>query len=741
MFSRIISACFSAILIFTSVKSPGLVLLLFSFLNVFPLAAQRPLNTDSLWKVYNNPAEADSNRTKALGALTVKVVHNNPDSALRLAAILLDMARKYNLGRYEGNAYGNMGVAYNNKSQLDSALKYHLISLEVRKRVGDKRGIGVSLNNIGIVYYQRGDYLRAVDFYQQSLEVKESIGDMMGVAAAYSNIGLIYESDNDYKRALQYYEMGLHIRDSIGDTRGIADSYSRIGGFYMNKKDYATTMQYLQKSLPLYIKVGDLKNLGNVIINMGSIYEKLGQKDSAFACYMRAYNLRVRIGDENGRGSSTVSIGSYHASEGNYAEAVKWCSEGFAVGEKVGYPELVKDACYCLANAHGKLGNHKEALFYYRRYNEEKDQLMNDDKSKEITRRMLQYKFEKEQLADSLRGAQEDALKEMQFSQDIDRQKTYTWAGVAGSGLMLALAFVLFRGYRQKQRSNLALGMKNQEVERQKLIVEEKNQAITDSITYARRLQQAILPPLSLWKQHLPESFVLYQPKDIVAGDFYWLEKVLSSESLVLRGSTEPSSQSSDLLLFAVADCTGHGVPGALVSVVCSNALNSAVKEFGLTDPGKILDKVTELVQETFARSESEVSDGMDISLCCLDRKNNRLLWAGANNPLWIARRGELIELKPDKQPVGQFDNRKPFTTHTVQLHPGDCIYVFSDGYADQFGGPDGKKFKYSQLRQLVLSASSRPMAEQEKILLDAFERWKENLVQVDDVCMAGVRV
>lgn len=274
------------------------------------------------------------------------------------------------------------------------------------------------------------------------------------------------------------------------------------------------------------------------------------------------------------------------------------------------------------------------------------------------------------------------------------------------------------------------------ELKEQNTIIEEKNSEILSSITYAKRLQDAILPSAKIWHTYLSESFVLYRPKDIVAGDFYWIEKA------------------GDTILFAAADCTGHGVPGALVSVVCSNALNRAVKEFNLTDPGKILDKVRELVVETFTRkdffiekNENEVKDGMDISLCALNITNNELRWAGANNPLWYlsgnADNNELVfhEIKADKQPIGKHTAEKPFTTHVVKLKTGDQIYLFTDGYADQFGGIDGKKFKYKQLKELFMKISSVPIEMRKEILESTLNMWMRNLEQVDDICIVGLDI
>lgn len=252
-----------------------------------------------------------------------------------------------------------------------------------------------------------------------------------------------------------------------------------------------------------------------------------------------------------------------------------------------------------------------------------------------------------------------------------------------------------------------------------------KNREIIDSINYAKRIQEAILLPLHLVKNHLPDSFVVFKPKDIVAGDFYWIEEA--------DGKT----------IFAVADCTGHGVPGAMVSVVCHNALNSSLREFDLTEPGKMLDKTRDLVISQFSKSRQDVKDGMDISLGTLSYETGKLEWAGANNPLWILRKNsrEIEEIKPDKQPVGKGNETHRFTTHTFQLNKGDQIYIFSDGFADQFGGERGKKYKYKPFKDLLLANAHKSMEEQKQLILNEFDVWKRDLEQVDDVCILGVRI
>lgn len=280
---------------------------------------------------------------------------------------------------------------------------------------------------------------------------------------------------------------------------------------------------------------------------------------------------------------------------------------------------------------------------------------------------------------------------------------------------------------------------RTKEVVKEKEHVAEKNREITDSINYAKGIQDAILPTNDFVLETFPESFILFKPKDIVSGDFFWVDK------------------QDDKTFFAAIDCTGHGVPGGFVSMVGSNSLNRSVKEYGITDPAKILDRMSALVEETFSKRK----DGMDIALCAIDHKNKILEFAGANNPLYLIRandkplvvNGEIVkptlendkqilyEFKADKQPIGSFEGRKNFTKHIIELDSRDNLYVFTDGYADQFGGPQGKKFLYKKMKELLISVSQRPMNEQHRMLELSIESWKGDLEQVDDICIIGVRI
>ncbi len=319
-------------------------------------------------------------------------------------------------------------------------------------------------------------------------------------------------------------------------------------------------------------------------------------------------------------------------------------------------------------------------------------------------------------------AAQQDA--------ELKNKQNQQYALFGGLFLLVVFLGFVYNRFRVTNSQKKIIERQKMEVEIQKEVVElahteleEKNKEILDSINYAKRIQSAILPQDKLIKENLPDSFILYQPKDIVAGDFYWFEK------------------KENIILIAAADCTGHGVPGALVSVVCHGALNRAVREFGLTQPSHILNKTREIVLSEFEKSAEDVKDGMDISLCAIDLKNKKLQWAGANNPLWMIRNDTLVEIKADKQPIGKFDVIKDFTNHEREIMSGDYLFLITDGFADQFGGPKSKKFKYSNLQKLLLENTNEDLDSLKKIMQSTFENWKGNLEQVDDVTLIGIRI
>ena len=414
---------------------------------------------------------------------------------------------------------------------------------------------------------------------------------------------------------------------------------------------------------------------------------------------------------------SYLNLAALNNRKGKFSQALSYLK---SIKENVyAYHDDYKKANYEyeLYQSYKGLKKYDQAAEHLNQAYERKNVLYKIENTKAMTDFEQKYQNKNKQLEienQKLQITQKESEKTL-LSHEKKKQTTiFTFIVIA---LLINGIFIFNRYLKSKKDQKIILKQKN--------LIQEKQKEVLDSITYAKRLQTAIIPSQNYWNSKFSDSFVLYLPKDIVAGDFYWMET------------------SKDKLMFATADCTGHGVPGAMVSVICSNAMNRAVKEFKLIDPGKVLDKVRELVIETFEKSDSEVNDGMDISFCTLDLKNKTMQWAGANNPLWIIRAetGDFEEVKPNKQPIGKFINPLPFTTHEIKLFPNDSIYCFTDGYADQFGGPKGKKLMYKKLKEQILALSKEPMSLQIHKLKETFNNWKGDLEQVDDVTIIGIRV
>ena len=483
----------------------------------------------------------------------------------------------------------------------------------------------------------------------------------------------------------------------------------------------------------LYEEEGKVQEALDAISEAILLFEGINRKDAMVVCYVNAATYCHTLGRiedartwmEKGKaintelqnkyfgGSILINEAKWLEEEGKYEEARISAEEGVRQLNTVNAQRDAMQGYKTLSEIYFGQNNYSKAYDHLLTHLTLKDSLDQENKTEIIEEMSAKYET----------AANQQKIADLEHSSEIQnlenkKNQTITYFAIGGSFVMLILVILAFIAYRQKKKSATALAEKND-------IIEEKNREILDSIQYAKRIQNAIIPSNELINLHLKESFVFYKPKDIVAGDFYWMESI------------------GDILLFAVADCTGHGVPGAMVSVVCNNALNRAVREFKLTTPSKILDKTRELVIETFAQSSENVKDGMDITMCSWNKKTNEIQWAGANNPLYVIPKesSEIKILPPDKQPIGVYHKTINYTHHSIQLQPGDTMYLFSDGFTDQFGGLNGKKYKFSQFRNFLLSHFKEKMKEQERLLEQEFLGWKGDFEQLDDICIVGIRI
>jgi serine phosphatase RsbU (regulator of sigma subunit) len=432
----------------------------------------------------------------------------------------------------------------------------------------------------------------------------------------------------------------------------------------------------------------------------------------------RAVKINRKRGDQLDYARLLNNIGTTYHSQKKYKEALEYCSKGLILAKEVGALEYIASSEKELSEIYSEINDYKNAFLHYHSYIAIKDSLFNEENTAELVRSEMNFDFEKKQAVAKAEQEKKDAINAGELKQQR-MQRNYF---IAGFILMIALALFIFKGYNEKKRANSIIA-------EQKAIVEEKNKDITDSINYARRIQTAILPSLESIRSHLPQSFVLYQPKDIVSGDFYWF------------------TEKEERLILAVADCTGHGVPGAFMSMIGNDILTQIVIEKGYLEPGQILAGLHEGVKNALKQDTGtgETKDGMDIALISIHKNTNIVEYAGALRPLWLIKSGaaEVEEYKADKYSIGGTASKdeRVFTNHTIQVGKGDSVYLSTDGFADQFGGEKGKKFMTRRMKDLLISMANKPMSEQKVILLDAFSEWKQKRDQVDDVLVVGIKL
>ncbi len=606
-----------------------------------------------------------------------------------------------------------LATAYINEKKTSLSFNYLDSALLRAQKIKNKRLEGYVYNCLGNMYNYLGEVKKAIESFEKSLVIYQRIKHLAGECSVYLNKGNTYFNSGEYEKAEKSYRKSLSIYLlHPNDDKTEADIYNNIGSACGAEEKYAEAKEFFFKAVVINKKNKDYISISYGYNNIGSVFDAMGDNKQAIYYFKEALTLKLKYGNNPDKADAYRHLGQSYKTKENYKQAVECYQQSLNYTDTGVYNNGLIQLYTNLAEIYETSNNIKDAMHFYKLVKYVSGIQFKRELSEQIEQNDRMVDFVKVHLTDSI--AQAGRITNQQL--EIKRSNTIRYFLV----LIVAIAFVFFALLYKRYKITQS---QKKEIHLQKELVDEKQKEIVDSINYAKRLQDAILPPAKLIEQYLPESFIFYKPKDIVAGDFYWFQNIANG------------------YLLAAADCTGHGVPGALVSVVCSNALNRAVKEFKLTEPGQILDKTRELVLETFSKSEQEVKDGMDISLAYLNPKTYQLSWSGANNPLWYINQGNMLQITANKQSVGMGDQQIPFKTHHVQLEKGDMIYLFTDGFADQFGGENGKKFKYRPMKDILLSISTKPLSKQKELLENEFEKWKGRLEQVDDVCVIGIKI
>ncbi|MBL4651869.1 MAG: tetratricopeptide repeat protein [Flavobacteriales bacterium] len=627
-------------------------------------------------------------------------ISGNLDLAKLYADSALSVADK--TGWSYGKAWSYNNLAYINlyESDFETAIKNAVSALQIAEENNDKKNLGFSYLYIGFVNLSLGENKDVLPYYYKSLKIRKELGDKYNLGFSYTYLGNYYET-SDLDSCFYYHSQALSSRLKTGDSRSIADSYLLIGKVLFKQKLFDKAIENYNFALEKYQAINDIRRLAETYRIFAEIYIQQGKFEEAEIFLLRAMNL----------------------------------------AQEVGAIENLIPLYNELAILEEKKGNYSEAYSYVRKHIDYKDSINNNKIYREITKHILKYKIEKE-----------EKIKELYFQKEKEKQQLIALS--ASIGLVLVLAFLLFIFNRLKltRKQKEAIDIQKHELEKTHDSLATHHKEIQDSINYAKRIQDAMLTSENHQRQQFPEHFILFKPKDVVSGDYYWsLEKEIPSSSV--EGIEK-------YLYLTVVDCTGHGVPGAFMSMLGISFLNEITSHEKLLTPSEILDalrvRVIRELGQTGAYKENK--DGMDMSLIRMkfDKSEvTELVWAGANNPLYHIKKLDGLEIEkdiqnnthyvklipPNKQSIGFDYNMVPFVDHKLLLEKGDSIVLFTDGFADQFGGKKGKKFKYKAFKQLLLEMKDKPMGEQKTIIDNRFISRMGDHKQIDDVCVIGLRV
>lgn len=547
-----------------------------------------------------------------------------------------------------------------------------------------QKGIVESLRTIGFCHWYFSNLVTALEHSMDAMKLFKELYDKKGETQAMNTVAKIYTALGDFDKALQYFQTCIQLSQQIRDPEEEAISLSNLGDMYMKLGKYETALSFFMKSFAKKEGVSQFTR-GLVTYNIGEVHYHLKNDEESLNYLTQSLQICEAVGYKLIVTANLCVLGKVFLRQHQLDDAISYLEKAVDVAESIDSKLDIYQAKEALSLVYEKKGDFATAFEHYKRFHKEREEMFNHNNLQRI--KNIQF------LHDTISIKQETEIERLK---NIELQKAYD------------------------------------EIEKQQHLIIEKNKNITDSIKYAKRIQEAIFPPDKFIKELFTDLFIYYTSKDIVCGDFYWAYK-------------DVSDKFGENILFAAVDCTGHGVPGAFMSLVGHSLLNTAVKEKDLVEPAAILDFLNKGVTKTLRQTyeQSTVRDGMDIALCSWNKEKQLLQFAGANNPLWLIRNGELIEIKGDKFPVGIFleEKMQNFTNHQLNVCEGDVIYIFSDGYADQFGGKKGKKFTKKRLKEKLLSIHHLPMSHQLSELQNTMMSWQGYLEQVDDMLIMGIRI
>ncbi|HEY6160386.1 MAG TPA: tetratricopeptide repeat protein, partial [Bacteroidia bacterium] len=592
-----------------------------------------------------------------------------------------------------------------------SAIRYADTSLAISQKINYAKGIAFSEHYLGFLYMGQRLFSRALTHLTNANAYYKKMGDRRNAAAIFNNIGGIYFDLANYKKAEEYYSKALVEYRAVNNDGGIAMILHNMGSIIAEQGRYEEADYYYRKAYGIRTRISDTDGIVSTLLSRGLAFQKLGQPDSGLVCFPRAARLALVSNNIDRLAVAWNYLADLYMQTGKKDSAVKYFVLADGEAKKVGDPTVMRNVYKSLFTLYDSTGDKVHAFDYYKKYITIRDSVFSQENAQKFVQTEMNFTFEQQEAQAKAEQEKKDAITQRQKQTASLIRNSF----IAGSLLLLLLGLFVLRGYLGKRKDNLVL-------EQQRKEIAESKQEIQDSIHYAKSIQDAMLPSPGILRDRR-ESFIFFRPKDVVSGDFYWFH---------FKGAQ---------CWIAAADCTGHGVPGAFMSTIAAGKLNGLAAA-GLGNTGEILSALNTRMIDSLKQERTGYSnrDGMDIALCCI--RGNEIEYSGANRPLWLIRNGEVQVIEGDKNSIGGFTPADTtFASTKLQLQPGDRVYVFSDGYADQFGGDSDKKFSTRRFRELLLSSAHLTMEEQQRELERVHHKWREMNQQTDDILVIGIKI
>jgi len=694
------------------------------------LHSQDKLYIDSLINLLKNE-KVDSSKVNILNEISWEYSYSLPDKCIEYAKKAIILSEEINFSKGMADAYKNIGNSYKNQSLDIEAIENYKKAIEIYKKINFYEGIARSMNNIGLIKHNQAYYNESLEILLEALDYAELSKDKKTISLCYNNIGLVFYCIKEYDKALKYYNKSLLIKKELKDIKGITNCYNNIANIYADKKQYDSAKINYQLALDLLEVLNDLQGLVMANLNIAILYTETDNTELALPYLKTAIKLSEESNNVAGLCVAYTYMAIVLSNQRNFTQAELYADRALKYAEESNLRFEKTQVLKLYSDIFSQKKEFEKALKYYILYKDELDSLRNIKSQEKILELEAKYQTEKKEKEIEIKNI----LIEKQTS-EIKFQTNTKYFFISLLGLIIVVAILLYRGIRIRNRNNKILFDKNIQIQQQKEEIERSNRNIHSSITYARRIQNSILPNKSVLNEFANESFILWKPRNVVSGDFYYIKKY------------------NDFLFVSAADCTGHGVPGAFMSVLGITLINEIIRSLNITSSSLFLEEMRKQIKLSLQQTgqQGQQQDGMDIAFCVINLSNLEMSFAGANQPCYIFRKDlsekgdgkefrHLTILKADRQPVGIFAKERPFTEQKFQLQAGDVLYLFSDGYNSQFGGDRKEKYKQIRFQQLLTEICHLSLSEQELILENKFEEWKGKNEQTDDVMVLGMKI